>query len=81
MKVTKIVTLATMYDVERGEQYTKMYIGRLTRRKVENISGKVCVSVDCAKAVVTIPDVIVQKYATIEVINAPAAAAEVVEND
>ena len=79
MKVTKIVTRATMYDTERGEQYTKMYIGRLTRRKVENISGKACVLVECAKAVVTIPDEIVEQYASIEVINAPAA--EVVEND
>ena len=66
MKVTKIVTRATMYDAESGEQYTKMYIGRLTRRKVENISGKVCISVECVKESISIPDNIVEQYAKIE---------------
>ena len=79
MKVTKIVTRATMYDVDRDGSYTKMYIGCLTRRKVENDSGGFCISVEHVKAFITIPDEIVEKYATIEVINAPAA--EVAEND
>ena len=79
MKVTKIVTRATMYDVDRDGSYTRMYIGRLTRRKVENDSGGFCIAVEHVKAVITIPDEIVEKYATIEVINAPAA--EVAEND
>ena len=78
MKVTKIVTRATMYDVERDGSYTKMYIGRLSRRKVENDSGCFCISVEHVKADITIPNEIVEKYATSEVINAPAA--EVAEN-
>lgn len=66
MKVTKVVTKAVMYDADSGEQYTKMYIGRLTRRKVENVSGKVCISVECVKASISIPDNIVEQYAKIE---------------
>lgn len=79
MKVTKIVTRATMYDVERDGSYTRMYIGRLSRRKVENVSGGFCISVEYVKADITIPNEIVEKYATFEVIN--ASAAEVAEND
>lgn len=79
MKVTKIVTRATMYDVGRDGSYTRMYIGRLTRRKVENDSGGFCISAEHVKAVITIPDEIVEKYATFEVINTPAD--EVAEND
>ena len=78
MKVTKIVTRATMYDAERGEQYTKMYIGRLTRRKVENISGKVCVSVECVKARISVLDDIIEQYAKIEIITDDVKAAELV---
>lgn len=65
MKVTKIVTKATMYDAESGEQYTKMYIGRLKRRKVENISGDVCLSVESVKARISIPDDVIEEYAEI----------------
>ena len=78
MKVTKIVTRATMYDAERGEQYTKMYIGRVTRRKVENISGKVCVSVECVKARISVLDDIIEQYAKIEIITDDVKAAELV---
>ena len=79
MTVTKIVTKATMYDVESDKSYTKIYIGRLTKRKVENDSGGFCISVEHAKAVITIPNDIVETNATIEVINEPDA--EVAEND
>ena len=80
MKVTKIITRATMYDVDRDGSYTRMYIGRLTRRKVENDSGGFCISVEHVKANITIPDGIVEKYATFEIINSTAAEAEVAEN-
>ena len=76
MKVTKIVTRATMYDTESGEQYTKMYIGRLKRRKVENISGDVCLSVESVKARISIPDDVIEEYAEIEIINDGVKAAE-----
>lgn len=76
MKVTKIVTRATLYDVERGEQYTNMYIGRLKRRKVENISGDVCLSVESVKARISIPDEVIEEYAKIEIINDGVKAAE-----
>ena len=81
MKVTKIVTRAVLYDVENG-LHAKMYIGRLSKRAVEKKTAAVCVSLERVKAAVTIPDEIVEKYATfvtIEVIDAPAA--EVTEND
>ena len=65
-----------MYDVESGEQYTKMYIGRLTRRKVESISGKVCISTECTKARISIPDDIIAQYANIEIINDGVKATE-----
>lgn len=76
MKVTKIVTKATMYDAESGEQYTKMYIGRLKRRKVENISGDVCLSVESVKARISIPDDVIEEYAEIEIINDEIKPAE-----
>ena len=66
MKVTKIVTRAVMYDSEKGEQFTRMFIGRFNRRKVENITGMVCISVECVKASISIPDTIVEQYAKIE---------------
>ena len=66
MKVTKVVTKAVLYDSEKGEQFTRVFIGRLNRRKVENISGKVCLSVECVKASISILDNIVEQYAKIE---------------
>lgn len=78
MKVTKIVTRATLYDVDSGEQYTKLYIGRLTRRKVENISGCVCVLVECVKARISIKDEIIEQCAKIEFLNDGMKAAELV---
>lgn len=66
MKVTKVVTKAVMYDSEKGEQFTHVFIGRLNRRKVENITGMLCISVECAKASISIPDIIVEQYANIE---------------
>lgn len=76
MKVTKIVTRATLYDAESGEQYTKKYIGRLKRRKVENISGDVCLSVESVKARISIPDDVIEEYAEIEIINDEVKPAE-----
>ena len=76
MKVTKIVTRAAMYDAESGEQYTKMYIGRLKRRKVENMSGDVCLSVESVKARISIPDDVIEEYAEIEIINDEVKPAE-----
>ena len=78
MKVTKIVTKATMYDVDRDGSYTRMYIGRLTRRKVENDSGGFCISVEHVKAEKKKKKENVEKEATIEVINTNAA--KVAEN-
>ena len=66
MKVTKIVTRAVMYDSEKGEQFTHLFIGRLNRRKVENITGMLCISVECAKASISISDDIVEQCAKIE---------------
>lgn len=66
MKVTKVVTKAVMYDSEKGEQFTRMFIGRLNRRKVENITGMLCISVECVKASISISDTIVEQYAKIE---------------
>ena len=66
MKVTKVVTKAVMYDSEKGEQFTRLFIGRLNRRKVENITGMLCISVECVKASISIPDIIVEQYAKIE---------------
>lgn len=76
MKVTKIVTRAIMYDGESGEQRNKIFIGRLSRRKIENITGKVCINADSVKAEVTIPDAIVEQYAKIEFIVNPATVAD-----
>lgn len=67
-----------MYDADSGEQYTKMYIGRLTRRKVENISGKVCISVECVKARISIKDDIIEQYANIEIITDDVKPVELV---
>lgn len=66
MKVTKIVTRVVMYDSEKGEQFTRLFIGRLNRRKVENITGMLCISAECVKASISIPDIIVEQYAKIE---------------
>lgn len=66
MKVTKVVTKAVMYDYEKGEQFTRMFIGRLNRRKVENITDMLCISVECVKASISIPNTIVEQYAKIE---------------
>lgn len=66
MKATKIVTKAVMYDPKKGEQFTHFFIGRLNRRKVENITGMLCISVECVKASISIPDTIVEQYAKIE---------------
>lgn len=66
MKVTKVVTKALMYDSEKGEQFTRLFIGRLNRRKVENITGMLCISVECAKASISIPDTVAANYAKIE---------------
>lgn len=76
MKVTKIVTRAVLYDVEKGEQFTRVFIGRFSRRKIENITGKVCINADSVKAEITIPDAIVEQYAKIEFIVNPAAVAD-----
>lgn len=76
MKVIKIVTRAMLYDGEKGEQFTRVFIGRLSRRKIENITGKVCIKADSVKAEITIPDAVVQQYADIQVIVNPAAAAD-----
>lgn len=69
MKVIKIVTKAVLYDTEKGEQFTRVFIGRLTRRKVENITGKVCITAECEKARILIDDNIVEQYAKIEPMN------------
>lgn len=66
MKVTKIVTRAVIYDAEKGEQFNRVFIGRLNRRKVENITGMLCISVECVKASISIPDTIVEQCAKIE---------------
>lgn len=66
MKVTKVVTKAVMYDSEKGEQFTRLFIGRLSRRKVENITGMLCISVECVKAIISIPNTIVEHFAKIE---------------
>ena len=66
MKVTKVVTKAVMYDSEKGEQFTRLFIGRLNRRKVENITGMLCISVEIVKASISISDTIVEQYAKIE---------------
>ena len=76
MKVTKIVTRVILYDTEKGEQFTRVFIGRLTRRRVENITGKVCINVDTVKAEITIPDAVVEQYANIRVIVNPAAVVD-----
>lgn len=78
MKVTKIVTRAIMYDGEKGEQHNKIFIGRLSRRKIENITGKVCINADSVKAEITIPDAIVEQYAKIEPLNNEVKPAELV---
>ena len=78
MTVSKIVTRAIIYDPESGEQYTKMYIGRVTRRKVENNTGKVCLSVECVKARISIMDEIIEQCADIKIINDEAEAADLV---
>ena len=78
MKVTKIVTEAVMYDAEKGEKFTRMFIGRLNRRKVENITGVVCISVECVKASISFSDDIVEQYAKIEPMNNYVEAAELV---
>lgn len=78
MKVTKIVSKAVLYDVEKGEQFTRMFVGRLTRRKVENITGLVCISVECIKARISIMDNIVEQYAKIEPLNNEVKSAELV---
>lgn len=65
MKVTKVVTKAVMYDAEKGEQFTRVFIGRLNRRKVENITGMLCISVECVKASISIADSIVEEWAKI----------------
>ena len=66
MKVTKVVTKAVMYDSEKGEQFTRVFIGRFNRHKVENITGMLCISVECFKASISIPDIIIERYAKIE---------------
>lgn len=76
MKVTKVVTKAVMYDSEKGEQFTKVFIGRLNRRKVENITALICISAECSKASISIPDVIVEHYAKIELLNNEVKPAE-----
>ena len=76
MKVTKVVTKAVMYDSEKGEQFTRVFIGRLNRRKVENITGMLCISVDCTKASISIPDTIAEQYAKIELLNNEVKPAE-----
>ena len=55
-----------MYDSEEGKQFTHVFIGRLNRRKVENITGMLCISVECVKAIISISDTIVEQYAKIE---------------
>lgn len=79
MRITRIVTLAKMYDFGQCDHVTKTLIGRCSRHQVERKIGGVCVSAESVKAVIIIPDEIVEKYATIEAIKAPAA--EVAEND
>lgn len=78
MKVTKIVTKAVLYDAEKGEQFTRVFIGRLNRRKVENITGIVCISAECVKASISILDNIVEQYAKIELLNNEVKLAELV---
>lgn len=69
MKVTKVVTKALMYDSEKGEQFTRVFIGRLNRRKVENITGMLCISTEYTKASISIFDNIVEQYAKIELMD------------
>lgn len=78
MKVVKIVTKAVLYDVEKGEQFTRTFIGRLARRKVENITGMVCITAECEKARILIDDNIVEQYATIVPLNNEVKPAELV---
>ena len=66
MNVTTVVPKAVMYDYEKGEQFNHVFIGRLNRRKVENITGMLCISAECVKASISIPDTIVEQYAKIE---------------
>lgn len=76
MKLTKVVTKAVMYDSEKGEQFTRVFIGRLSRRKVENITGMLCISVECVKARISIVDNIVEQYAKIELMDNEVKPAE-----
>lgn len=78
MKVTKIVTKAVLYDGVKGEPFTRVFVGRLTRRKVENITGLVCISLEYIKAIISLPDTFVEQYATIEPMNNEVKPAELV---
>lgn len=66
MKVTKLVTRAIVYNRETHGEEQRLYVGRHTKLQIEKAVGMPVVELNIAKAVIDIPDEIVNQYMKIE---------------
>lgn len=66
MKITKLVTRAIIYNRETREEEQRMYVGRHTKLQIEKLVDMPVVELSVVKAVIDIPDEIVNQHMKIE---------------
>ena len=66
MKHTKLVTRAIIYNREKREEEQRMYVGRHTKLQIEKLVDMPVVELNVAKAIIDIPDEIVNQHMKIE---------------
>ena len=66
MKITKLVTRAIVYNRETREEEQRMYVGRHTKLQIEKLVDMPVVELNVAKAIIDIPDEIVNQHMKIE---------------
>lgn len=66
MKITKLVTRAIIYNRETHEEEPRMYVGRHTKLQIEKLADMPVVELNVAKAIIDIPDEIVNQHMEIE---------------
>ena len=66
MKITKLVTRAIIYNRETREEEQRMYVGRHTKLQIEKLADMPVVELNVVKAVIDIPDEIVNQHMKIE---------------
>lgn len=66
MKLSKLVTKAVIYNREMKTEETRTYVGRHTKVAIEKMANAPVVEIETVKAIIEIPDEVVNQYMTIQ---------------